>query len=60
MHAVKTNLFNQISPVIENQLHIFSRQRNAQDGGVRQQFGINAGLVAVLQQSHASISQCPA
>ena len=36
MNAVKSRLLNQISPVIENQLHLFAGHGFAQNRGVRQ------------------------
>ena len=57
MNAVKANLLNQIGPVIENQLHLSGRQRRAQNLCIGQQLSLRAGLVAVLQQRDAGISQ---
>jgi hypothetical protein len=57
MHAIKANLFNQLNPIIENQLYLPNRHRGTQHPSIGQQLRLRPALVAVLKQSHSSLSQ---
>jgi hypothetical protein len=57
MHAIKTNLLNQIGSIIENQLHLSGGQRGAKHRGIGQQLGLHSCFISVFQQGYAGLGQ---